>query len=275
MLYTPIDVYDACTALEAVEYEDQDSFKIQPNSSNIRLRNRPTHMRNRPTRNNYHDTTPINNRYNDDGGGDINDDNNYGNINMGKTSSPPLPSTAGRSTRKPPLPMGPIVNNKSNNTYSNNNNNLFDGSDDHDHDHERGGDINMNNGSSFNKVNWFDELKRFYVAIQKPEKISGIKMILEAWTGREDEMLQSLIDKYQDDIPNYMHVHLEQIYNKIETGTESSFVKSPNSKPSQLNRKKNATPNSSSVDRGTKSVGIDSERKVNKVKASRARDGNL
>jgi len=230
---------------------------IRPNSSNIRfVRNvtRPTQQR-RPLNNNinhnsYYSEGDGNNIYN-------NNDNNNKTIN----NSFLLPSTASRTSRKPPQHKehyNTINNNKYNNNYYNE-------------------EIDETNRFQNNLFDWNDELRRFYIAINKPEKISGISKILDAWIGKEEEMLQSLIDKYHDDIPNYMRVHLDQIFDKMETGTESSFIKnnnyqirknSSNTRSDFIYEKKN-TLNQSTVERlksNKKSVELRNGRQVNKTK---------
>ena len=214
-------MYNACTAMEATEYEeDQNSFMIQPDSSNIRfVRTAPPSSRaNQHQKRPMLNTTSTNNdNYNDDDDNNdrnitsTNNNNNYNNQTQ-RNNSFPLPSTPSRRTRKPPQL---VIGHNSNHSINNNNYSS----------HDENNIDNDNTMTSFRNIDWNDELRRFYIAIQKPEKISGITMILDAWVGKEDEMLQSLIDKYHDDIPNYMIVHLEEIFDKIETGTESSFIK--------------------------------------------------
>jgi hypothetical protein len=219
--------------MEASEYEeDQSSFMIQPDSSNIRFVRTANQHQKRPMLNT---TTTNNDNYNDDDNNNNNDrninstnNNNYNNQTQ-RNNSFPLPSTPSRRTRKPPqLIIGHNSNHNLNNDNSNNNYNNHNYSSHEEMDANRLNNNNIDNDNtmtSFRNIDWNDELRRFYIAIQKPEKISGITMILDAWVGKEDEMLQSLIDKYHDDIPNYMIVHLELIFDKIETGTESSFIK--------------------------------------------------
>lgn len=276
--------------MEATEYEeDQNSFMIQPDSSNIRfVRTAPlsspraNQQQKRPMLNTT-TTTNANHHgnYNDDDDDNnrnitsTNNNNNYNNQTQ-RNNSFPLPSTPGRKTRKPPQL---VVGHNSNHSI-NNNSNIYNN---HNYSSHEEMDVNRVNNNyidndntmtSFRNIDWNDELRRFYIAIQKPEKISGITMILDAWVGKEDEMLQSLIDKYHDDIPNYMIVHLDQIFDKIETGTESSFIKK-NQKQQRNNasisggsnglshRKKNPMTADSSVEKikSNKSVGAGNGRR--------------
>lgn len=72
-------------------------------------------------------------------------------------------------------------------------------------------------------IDWPEELERFYVAIKMPEKISGIKTILKTWSGKEDAMIASLIEKYQKSMPKDALARMEQLHLLLESNTETSF----------------------------------------------------
>jgi hypothetical protein len=98
------------------------------------------------------------------------------------------------------------------------------------HSSGAGGGVKFNTkflsaGAAAKHIDWKDEMKRFYMAIGMPEKIAGIPTILNTWAGKEEQMLASLMDKYQKSIPPQMNAHLELLLSHMETHTESSFVK--------------------------------------------------
>lgn len=73
-------------------------------------------------------------------------------------------------------------------------------------------------------INWRQELENFYISVNMREKVGGIPTILEMWMGKEDQMLNTLVDKYRDIVPSSTLAHVEHILNVMETQTESSFV---------------------------------------------------
>lgn len=77
--------------------------------------------------------------------------------------------------------------------------------------------------SSARNINWPEELERFYIAMNMPEKVGGIKTILNTWAGKEDIMLSSLIEKYESTMPKSLLTRLEQLHLLMETATENSF----------------------------------------------------
>jgi len=97
-------------------------------------------------------------------------------------------------------------------------------------------DINMKNKTlTFNtqskqqlgvgrKVDWKTELKRFYMAINKPNKVDNdsFDQILRLWAGKEDMMIASLVDKYRGMIPPHLMLHLDQLQSILETQSTRS-----------------------------------------------------
>ena len=73
-------------------------------------------------------------------------------------------------------------------------------------------------------IDWKQELKRFYSVLKMPEKLTTIDEILVTWEGKEEQMLSALMVKYQKLLPQTLFEHFQDILNKIETQTESSFI---------------------------------------------------
>lgn len=73
-------------------------------------------------------------------------------------------------------------------------------------------------------IDWREELKRFYVSINMAEKIASISTILQQWEGKEEQMLSSLAEKYKNQIPSHMMMHINQLIGILESQTESSFI---------------------------------------------------
>jgi hypothetical protein len=67
------------------------------------------------------------------------------------------------------------------------------------------------------------ELERFYVTMEMPEKVAGIKTILRTWAGKEDAMLASLMEKYESTMPKKQYKRLEKLQSLLEKQTENSF----------------------------------------------------
>lgn len=76
-------------------------------------------------------------------------------------------------------------------------------------------------------VDWEAELTDFYDSVGAAQKIPGIPAILKAWAGKEEQMIQNLIKKYEGNIPKKMLAQLERIYGFLETQTEVSNARSP------------------------------------------------
>ena len=66
-------------------------------------------------------------------------------------------------------------------------------------------------------IDWRNELRRFYLAINHPEKVTGIEDILKMWVGKEDQMLSSLLTKYKKIIPQDVYERLDQLHQLIES----------------------------------------------------------
>lgn len=74
------------------------------------------------------------------------------------------------------------------------------------------------------KIDWRLELKRFYLSIKLPNKLSSIDEILAKYSGREDQILPALSVKYKKIIPPSLQDHIESLQQLLETQTESSFI---------------------------------------------------
>lgn len=75
---------------------------------------------------------------------------------------------------------------------------------DHEHDYQQ-------QQRHRHRVDWRAELKRFYIAIGMPSKISELDTIMQSWRDKEDVMLESLIDKYSDSIPSDLLGHMHRL----------------------------------------------------------------
>jgi hypothetical protein len=73
------------------------------------------------------------------------------------------------------------------------------------------------------EIHWNRELKDFYIAINRPDKIPFIDEILSANHGNEERMLVQLMTKYKRIIPESMMNHLDTLQGYLERFTESSF----------------------------------------------------
>jgi hypothetical protein len=73
-------------------------------------------------------------------------------------------------------------------------------------------------------IDWRVELKRFYMALNMPEKLATIDDILSNWAGQEDQMLSNLMVKYKKILPPQLTEHLHKLQTLMDTQTESSFV---------------------------------------------------
>ena len=73
-----------------------------------------------------------------------------------------------------------------------------------------------NNNTITTDIDWRNELRRFYLAINHPEKVAGIEDILKMWIGKEDQMLSSLLVKYKKIIPQDVYDRLDQIHQLLE-----------------------------------------------------------
>jgi hypothetical protein len=85
---------------------------------------------------------------------------------------------------------------------------------------------NMNDLRYFNSsqnIDWVEVLTNFYNYMKMPGKVNGISTILKTWAGKEEEMLGSLIEKYEKQIPKKLMKYLQHVMNLLETKTESSF----------------------------------------------------
>ena len=60
-------------------------------------------------------------------------------------------------------------------------------------------------------IDWAEELARVYRVMGMPEKISSINQILDIWTGKEDQMIRSLMQKYQQTMPPECIFHCNRI----------------------------------------------------------------
>lgn len=80
-------------------------------------------------------------------------------------------------------------------------------------------------------IDWEAELADFYDAVGAAQKIPGIPAILKAWAGKEEQMLQSLVKKYEGNIPRRTLAHLERVHQFFETQTEVSNNRSPGPRP--------------------------------------------
>lgn len=90
-----------------------------------------------------------------------------------------------------------------------------------------------------NTIDWAEELKRFYIDVNKPSKISGIKTILKTWHGREDLMLESLLEKYDNQMSSDLRDHLHEILLSYDNKTDNT---SP-TKATSNNQKSISSPN--------------------------------
>jgi len=79
--------------------------------------------------------------------------------------------------------------------------------------------------SHIREINWYSELRQFYLGINMPEKLPGIHEILLTWKGKEEQMLSHLITKYKRSIPHALAEHLNTLSQYVETQSESSFVR--------------------------------------------------
>jgi hypothetical protein len=85
---------------------------------------------------------------------------------------------------------------------------------------------------SASAIQWDEVLSNFYLTMNMPNKVNGIPTILKTWSGKEEEMLHSLIEKYEKegkDIPKKLNKYFQHIFSLLETQTDSSFRKSPKS----------------------------------------------
>jgi hypothetical protein len=83
---------------------------------------------------------------------------------------------------------------------------------------------------SASAIQWDEVLSNFYLTMNMPNKVNGIPTILKTWSGKEEEMLHSLIEKYEKegkDIPKKLNKYFQHIFTLLETQTDSSFRKSP------------------------------------------------
>ena len=62
---------------------------------------------------------------------------------------------------------------------------------------EQDEELDENEDEYESKIDWRYELTKFYVANNLQEKIQSIDAILEAWRGREIDMMEVLHDKYK------------------------------------------------------------------------------
>lgn len=60
-------------------------------------------------------------------------------------------------------------------------------------------------------INWKSELGKFYRARGLPEKLSSLDEILEAWEGKEVEMMEVLHNKYNIPMPPDLTMKIKQM----------------------------------------------------------------
>lgn len=77
------------------------------------------------------------------------------------------------------------------------------------------------------KLDWEKELKKFYLVINRPDKLSDVRMILENWVGTEREMLEGLLDKYGDELPQIAKKRLNRIIDLIDMGEIGPYIPRP------------------------------------------------
>jgi len=229
------EIYDQCNPSNALDYEDDDNFRIAPGSPNVRL---TTYQRNarstrdkrsallgdpdeesvtpppaRPAADPFFKLVPSSSSVGGGGnqgsmtGGGVNAATaGYGGSSLAGASPrrPPAPTAA--NTSAPNAPISPKANGGG---------------------AAGGGNNKWPPSASVKTIDWREEMKRFYIAIGMPEKIAGINTILSTWAGKEEQMIASLMEKYRASIPAQMSTHLEQLLSHLETHSESSFVRGP------------------------------------------------
>ena len=67
-------------------------------------------------------------------------------------------------------------------------------------------------------VDWHAELIRFYKGINMPNKLTDLDNIMASWEGKEDLMLESLIQKYKNQIPKELNLHLQKLLDYVHHG---------------------------------------------------------
>lgn len=60
-------------------------------------------------------------------------------------------------------------------------------------------------------IDWYAELRRFYTGVGMPGKVSELPGIMQSWKGKESLMLDSLIKKYEESIPQELMGHLKRL----------------------------------------------------------------
>jgi hypothetical protein len=66
-------------------------------------------------------------------------------------------------------------------------------------------------------IDWYSELKGFYLGINLPERLPFLDEILQANQGREEQMLSHLMMKYKRVIPESLANHLDTLQGFLET----------------------------------------------------------
>lgn len=92
-------------------------------------------------------------------------------------------------------------------------------------EHAKPNENNLRYPQTANGIDWEEVLTNFYSIMNMPAKINGISTILKTWIGKEDEMLHSLVEKYEKTIPKKLMKYLQHILLLSETRTDSSFRK--------------------------------------------------
>ena len=199
-IFPSVGVYEACTAeAEAAEYQDADDFKFPQHSSHVRLHT-GTHRRG----DTHRERAALLGGDGTGGGAASAGGSTAGVAGLG---GPPPPRGRRPAPAAPPTRAGAGAG--------------------------AGAGVSVGldqlplplpTDGSKHSVDWKEELRRFYMSVGLRDKIPGIAKVLELWKGREEQMLSSLLDKYQDSMPPAMAEHLEQLCALLETHTESSFV---------------------------------------------------
>ncbi len=73
------------------------------------------------------------------------------------------------------------------------------------HIEEMGENFQQNEESG---IDWYSEIREVYLIMNMRDKLDSIPNILEMWSGREDELVRSLIYKYKDTMPDDTKRHL-------------------------------------------------------------------
>ena len=90
--------------------------------------------------------------------------------------------------------------------------------------------VNENNLRYFqnaHSINWEEVLTNFYTIMNMKGKVAGIPTILKTWVGKEDEMVSSLMNKYEKTIPKKLLKYLQHVIQLTESRTDSSFRHPP------------------------------------------------